>query len=194
MKRAEELSLINRARAGDRLASEALVRAQQQSLYAYMLRMCGRHDVAEDVTQEAFVRALTSLDRFDTRYRFSTWLFTIAKRLYLNMCDRRRPLYDTDIVESRRGASRPDRLSIGAVEERALMRDEIQIALDQVPERQREVLILFHQQNWPIALIAEHLGIPEGTVKSHLHRGRRRLRAALASGRESLVREVYLEA
>ena len=48
-----------------------------------------------------------------------------------------------------------------------------------LPEDQREVIVLFHQHEWPIWLIAEHLRIPEGTVKSHLHRGRIRLREAI---------------
>lgn len=194
MTRDEERILITRAQAGDRLAAEALVRAQQQSLFAYMLRMSGRRDVAEDVTQEAFVRALTHLDRFDSRYRFSTWLFTIAKRLHMNMCDRRRPIYDTDIVTAWRGPVGRMRPDFDAADGRAQVRDELQAGLDELPARQREILVLFHQQDWPIALIAQHMGIPEGTVKSHLHRGRRRLRGLLADREDSLVREAQLEA
>src|SRR5690606_22404494 len=87
MTREEERNLIQRVQRGDRAAAEALIRAQQQSLFAYMLRMSGNRETAEDITQAAFVRALANIDRFDTRYRFSTWLFTIAKRLHMNLCD-----------------------------------------------------------------------------------------------------------
>ncbi len=58
-------------------------------------------------------------------------------------------------------------------------RDDLQRALSGLSPEQREILILFHQQDWPIWLIAQHLNMPEGTVKSHLHRGRRRLREAM---------------
>jgi RNA polymerase sigma-70 factor (ECF subfamily) len=194
MTRDEERNLIERARRGDRAAAEALIRAQQQSLFAYMLRMSGRHDVAEDITQEAFVRALANLDRFDTRYRFSTWLFTIAKRLHMNLCDRRRPIFDTDALTSWRCPRPRAEHSAGLRDGLAHVRDELQAGLEELPARQREILILFHQQDWPIALIARHLNMPEGTVKSHLHRGRRRLRALLSSQQDQLAGEVYLEA
>ncbi|MEO1130910.1 MAG: sigma factor, partial [Planctomycetota bacterium] len=73
MERAEEVRTIELATAGDRAAAEKLIRAHQASLYAYILRLSGRPDVAEDVVQDAFVRVLTNLHRFDPRYRFSTW-------------------------------------------------------------------------------------------------------------------------
>src|SRR5688572_27800914 len=95
-----EQSLIRRARNGDGKAIEALIRAHQEALYSFMLRMSGRPEVAEDIVQESFVRVLRNLDRFDTRYRFSTWLFTIAKRLYVNAMQKHRPAFDTDIVSS----------------------------------------------------------------------------------------------
>lgn len=194
MTRDEERSLIERAQRGDRDAAEALIRAQQPSLFAYMLRMSGRRDVAEDITQEALFRALAHIDRFDTRYRFSTWLFTIAKRLHMNVCERRRPILDTDALSVSRcprpRAERTATLRDGL----AHVRDELQAGLDELPDRQREILILFHQQDWPIALIAQHLNIPEGTVKSHLHRGRRKLRTLLSSQQDQLAGEVYVEA
>ena len=79
-------------------AIEALIAAHQEALYAFMLRLSGKPHVAEDVVQEAFVRVLRNIDRFDTRFRFSTWLFTIAKRLYVNAMQKHRPAYDTDVV------------------------------------------------------------------------------------------------
>src|ERR1043165_4415136 len=108
MKRVDEEKLILRATRGDRAAAEVLIRGHQQSLYSYMLRMTGQADVAEDVVQEAFVRVLSNLDRFDPRFRFSTWVFTIAKRLYVNMCQRQKPMYNSDVVVTWQGASKRD--------------------------------------------------------------------------------------
>lgn len=193
MTRQEEQRLIESAAAGDRDASEALIRAHQQSLYAYLLRLSGRPDVAEDVVQEAFVRVLTNLDRFDFRFRFSTWLFTIAKRLYVNACQRYKPSYDSDAVGAWEGAGGAPESPTVDDEVHANARIALQRSLMALPEEQREVLILFHQQDWPIALIAQHMRMPEGTVKSHLHRGRRKMRELLeACERDSRhVQEVW---
>ncbi len=167
--------------AGDRDAAGAFIAAHQHSLYAYLLRMSGRPDVAEDVAQEAFVRVLTNLDRFDPRFRFSTWLFTIARRLYINASQKLRPTYDTDGLNFWHGTT--DQPEAPALEREAgqTQRTSLQSALMALSTEQREVLILFHQLDWPIAIIAQHMDMPEGTVKSHLHRGRRRLRDLLSS-------------
>ncbi len=195
MLRSDERILIERAAAGDRDAAERLVRAHQESVYAYILRLSGRADVAEDVVQEAFVRVFTHLDRFDPRFRFSTWLFTIARRLYVNACQKHRPLYDSDAVG--RAPNGPnahaERAEAVDVEVRANAREALAMALEELTDEQREALILFHQHNWPIALIAEHMGMPEGTIKSHLHRARRRMRQALEAAPEhhASVEEVW---
>ncbi|MEL7473956.1 MAG: sigma-70 family RNA polymerase sigma factor [Planctomycetota bacterium] len=179
MDRAEEQRLIRLAAAGDREAAGVFIEAHQRSLFAYLVRISGRPDVAEDIVQEAFVRVLTNLDRFDERYRFSTWLFTIARRLYVNAMQKLRPAYDTDAVSARGGFGPTPDAPVYAASDHVVERDAIQELLMELSEEQREALVLFHQLDWPIALIAEHLGMPEGTVKSHLHRGRRRLRSLL---------------
>jgi RNA polymerase sigma-70 factor, ECF subfamily len=179
MTRAEERTLMERAIAGDRLAAAEFIKAHQASLYAYMLRMSGRPDVAEDIVQDAFVRALTNLNRFDFRFRFSTWLFTIAKRLYVNACQKHKPSYDTDAVSCRQGKSdAPDSMTIGD-EMTSNAKVAIDWALQHLSEDQREIVVLFHQLDWPISQIAEHMEMPEGTIKSHLHRGRQRMRVLL---------------
>lgn len=179
MKRSIERELIRQAKSGDGRAIEALIRAHQEALFAFILRMSGRPHVAEDIVQEAFVRVLKNLDRFDTRFRFSTWLFTIAKRLYVNASQKQRPMYDTDAVSIQQGTTQaPVRLSARA-EIMNNMRDLIDVALGELNDRQREIILLFHQQNWPIAVIARHLSMPEGTIKSHLHRARKRMKRSI---------------
>ena len=193
MDRVTERDLIRRAAAGDRQAAGECVRAFQGQLYAYILRLSGRPEVAEDIVQEAFVRALTNLDRFDDRYRFSTWLFTIARRLYINAMQKLKPLYESELVGSLgSGGATPETGTIDS-EVAGNARDEIQRALQHLPAEQREVVVLFHQFDWSIAQIAGHMDMPEGTVKSHLHRGRRRLRAVLESSERatSRVEEVW---
>jgi RNA polymerase sigma-70 factor (ECF subfamily) len=181
MNRDTEQDLILKAAAGCRDSASLLVKAHQQSLYAYMLRLTGRPEVAEDVVQEAFIRAITHLGRFDPRYRFSTWLFTIAKRVYMNICAKSRPAYDTDAVEAMTITIRRPAAPIEHSDSQSCMRVGLQSALMSLPFVQREVLILYHQHEWPVWLVAEHLQIPEGTVKSHLHRARIAMRQLLSA-------------
>lgn len=181
MDRQTERNLIERAIEGDREAAGEFIRAHQASVYAYLLRMSGKPHLAEDIAQEAFVRVLKNLDRFDFRYRFSTWLFTIARRLYLNAVQKHRPAYDSDFVASAPGSGGFPSDPVGISESRDTRRDILQSALLTLSPEQREIVVLFHQLDWPIALIAQHLDMPEGTVKSHLHRGRQRLRREIAA-------------
>jgi RNA polymerase sigma-70 factor (ECF subfamily) len=202
MTRDEEQRIILKAAAGSRAAAAQLIDAHQKSLYAYLVRLTGRPHVAEDVVQEAFIRALTHLDRFDPKFRFSTWLFTIAKRVYLNMSAKMSPRFSSEAVDlaasggAGGGESSHDPVPIvrsgntrrgitaDESESNTQLKDALQQALMQLPFIQREILILFHQHEWPIWLIAQHLDIPEGTVKSHLHRARGKMREVLTSSPE----------
>jgi RNA polymerase sigma-70 factor (ECF subfamily) len=199
MTRAHEHMLISLVLGGDEAAAEELVRAHQGPLFAFLVRLSGRRDLAEDVTQEAFVRALRHLHRFDFEHRFSTWLFTIARRVYWNLCEKRTPTPAGDALEGLHEAQQAGTGAGGGwpraapqvaeglelQEERTRSKMVLQAALLELPPVQREVLVLFHQQGWPLSLIARTLEMPEGTVKSHLHRARIRLRelVEIARGR-----------
>lgn len=189
MTSAEERALIRRIVAGDRAAAEALIRAQQPALYAFTLRLSGRPEVAEDVVQEAFVRALSNIERFDPRFRFSTWLFTIAKRVYVNARARLGPVYDTDTVGGVAGV-RDAQAGIGnrdagvpaeRLDARVASGRVLEEAMGTLSDEQREVLILYYQISWGVEQIGEYLGLPAGTVKSHLFRARRRIREYLCA-------------
>ncbi len=188
MTKAAELKLIRRAKRGDATAIEDLIRHHQASLYAFMLRMTGRPEVAEDVVQEAFVRVLKNLDRFDPRFRFSTWVFTIAKRLYMNQVQKHAPAFESEVVDAWQGNGDAPERSLMETEIRTNARDAIDQAMLTLNEQQREIVILFHNQNWPISSIAEHLDMPEGTIKSHLHRARKRMKQAMTADEEQLRR------
>ena len=202
MDRATEHELIRKATAGDRDAAAACIQAHQASLYAYLLRMSGRPEVAEDIAQEAFVRVLTNLHRFDYRFRFSTWLFTIAKRLYVNARQKHAPIFNTDAVSGQRDRdnARADEwggcpVGHAEVEETdAYLKDDLQDALMELGEDQREIVVLFHQLDWPIAIIAQHMDMPEGTIKSHLHRSRRKMKAFMQTDRKRAdrLREAFV--
>jgi RNA polymerase sigma-70 factor (ECF subfamily) len=164
-----------------------LVRAHQGPLYSFLVRLSGRRDLAEDITQEAFVRAIQHLHRFDFEHRFSTWLFTIARRVYWNVSEKHAPvpvgdalegLHEFDLAKHGAWARAAAEVSQGLElqEERTRSGKVLQAALLELPPVQREIVVLFHQQGWSIALLSSALSMPEGTVKSHLHRARVRLR------------------
>jgi RNA polymerase sigma-70 factor (ECF subfamily) len=174
MDRPEELRLIRRAKRGDRSAIEALVEGHRPRLHHFLLRLTRCEQLADDVAQDAFVRVLKHLDRFDERFRFSTWLFTIARRLWINHIQKFRPVSDSDMVEARASADR----SAGEVErkeDRIRSEDAVSRGLDCLNPRQREVVELFYGRDLPIQEIAARLQLPVGTVKSHLFRGRARI-------------------
>ncbi|MFO0894690.1 MAG: sigma-70 family RNA polymerase sigma factor [Phycisphaerales bacterium] len=181
LERADETRIIRRARRGDGKAIETLIREHQEPLYAFMLRLSGRPEVAQDMVQEAFVRVLRNIDRFDDRFRFSTWLFTIARRLYVNYMQKMRPASDSETVGLWQGGDRtPGSLSADA-ETRDNLRELLDRAITVLSPLQREIVLLFHQQQWSIGDIATNLSLPEGTVKSHLFRARRRMLEAIES-------------
>ncbi|HRC87640.1 MAG TPA: sigma-70 family RNA polymerase sigma factor, partial [Thermoanaerobaculia bacterium] len=151
----------------------------QERLIAFLTRMIGRREAAEDVAQEAFVRALQGLSRFDPQYRFSTWLFTIARRVYWNQIEKMKPVVSSDLLSKVPPAWGLTNWASERAEDHAVQRSALQRALMELTPAQREIVVLFHQQDWPVGQIAQALGIPPGTVKSHLHRGRNRLREAL---------------
>jgi len=169
MNKADEHELVRKAKAGNAEAMEGLICAHQQALYAFILRMCGRPEVAQDIVQEAFVRVLSNLNRFDTRFRFSTWLFTIAKRLFVNSVQKHQPNYDSEVVDQHPAV---DTSPVGRVAENEIAGNAsvaIEVALAGLQPQQREIVLMFHQLNWAITQIADHLKMPEGTVKSHLY-------------------------
>lgn len=160
---------------------EAIVGHFQAPLQAYLGRLCGSRELADDLAQETFVRVLANLDRFDDRFRFSTWLFTIARRLWMNHLSKHRPLADSAQVESRGGPEAMPGVLAAAHEQRTRLRRLLDAAIDVLSPQQREMVVLFHQQGWGVSDIARHVKLPEGTVKSHLFRARRRMLGLIRS-------------
>lgn len=164
----------------------------QGPLQAYLKRLCGQPELAEDLAQETFVRVLANLHRFDDRFRFSTWLFTIARRLWLNHAARRRPVPDSEHVERRGGAGAGPVAAVQERERTTLLRKALDAAIGALTGPQRDVVLLYHQQGLGIGEIARQSGLPQGTIKSHLYRARRRMLAMIRGdlSARALVREM----
>jgi len=174
----DESFLIARARRGDPSAFEEIVRLYQRRVYGVALRIVRAHDVADDVTQEAFLRAWRSLDRFDLERPFGPWVCRIAANLAVNHVRspraREEGLPDGH-AETRSSAPGPLGALLDAEGARVL-----ETAMGQLPQEQRAVLVLRVVEDLSYAEIAETLGISPGTVMSRLFRARERLAQALS--------------
>ncbi len=171
--------LIVGALAGNGEAFGVLVERYERAVYNLCLRMLRNVEDAKDATQEAFLKAYRALRTFKLGARFSTWILTIA---YNASCDRlAKRKHDSGVELPERADQRP-----GPAEEieredeaRALRR-----AIDTLPEKYRAVITLYHLQGLQYDDIALILGLPMGTVKTHLFRGKELLRQRLSSESE----------
>jgi RNA polymerase sigma-70 factor, ECF subfamily len=172
-----EGALVRRARSGDTHAFEMLYREHAGKVYGLCLRMTRDAALAEDCTQETFINAWRALDRFETRSSVGTWLHRIAVNVALGKRRKSVPvLIDSQSV----GTSAEN----GPIEsewtlETPLEVDEIQTAIDCLPDGARDVLVLYAIYGYSHAEAAEMLGVAEGTCKAQLHRARGLLRDRL---------------
>jgi len=179
LSRAAERRVVGRAKRGDRAAMRELIDQHKDRLFAFVLRTVRNHHDAEEACQDAFLKAFRSLDSFDTQYRFSTWLFTIAYRVCLNAIRRRKDLSgDVDFTTMPVEAAPVDSDSAQSEEARRL-KGLVWEAVDRLSTPQRATVVLFYRQQLGCGDIADILGLPVATVKSHLHRARARLKDIL---------------
>lgn len=174
--RQQEKLIIAQAKIGDRQALRKLVDSHKDRLFAFIWRMVRNTHDAEEICQDAFLKAFASLDSFSVKYRFSTWLFTIGYRVCLNRLRRKRPIGGVDIESLSIASSVPDILESADLAE---LKDQIWSAVDRLSPPQRATVILFYRLDKSCQDIARVLEVPVATVKSHLHRARNRLREML---------------
>lgn len=188
MDHADEIQVIRRAKQGDPTAFAQLIESHQERLFRFLLRTTNQTELVEDAVQDAFIRVLKNIDRFDERYRFSTWLFTIARRLLLNSLQKKRPLNAGDWLEA--ASSSVMELSAETTDpsEREFAAEILDGAMETLTPHQREIVILYHHKGKTVHQVSDLLGMPEGTIKSHLHRARRRMRDWMISSDSVMAR------
>jgi RNA polymerase sigma-70 factor, ECF subfamily len=166
---------VERVLAGDISAFEGIVRRWQGPLINLAYRFCRDRGRAEEMAQEAFLRAYRALAQWRKDAVFSTWLFALATNLYRSEL-RRIPALTVSLDDI---AEPPDaRASDGGLEDQD--RDlAVRRAVGALPAKYREALILFYFHDMDITTAARSLGLPEGTVKARLFRGREILRSKL---------------
>lgn len=172
---------IDRARSGDREAFRALVERHGRKLFRLAFRLTGNVSDAEDVVQEAFLRAYRSLGAFESRANFSTWLYRIAANCaYDQLRSRARrpeePLdAGTELPSFAAPNPSPDRLALSAEVRRRAER-----AMARLTPAERAAFVLRHHEGLSIAEIGAALGLDTSAAKHSVFRAVRKMRAALA--------------
>ena len=188
MDHADEIKVIRHAKQGDPAAFAQLIESHQERLYRFLLRTTNQTELVEDAVQDAFIRVLKNIDRFDERYRFSTWLFTIARRLLLNSLQKKRPLNAGDWLDAASSSVMELSAETADASDREFAAEILDGAMETLTPHQREIVILYHHKGKSVHQVADLLGMPEGTIKSHLHRARRRMRDWMSSSDSVMAR------
>lgn len=182
------------ARGGQERAYRELVRRYERPIFSLLYRMVRDRELAEDLSQDTFVKALNAIESYKPEYKFSSWLFKIANNAAIDHL-RRREL-DTLSLEGSPHAVTPDAVEATALQigdrgetpldivEAKELGGEIERAIAQLRPEYRACILLRHVDGRAYEEIGEMLDLPLGTVKTYIHRARNELRRSLAHLKE----------
>ncbi len=183
--------LIERCLTGDQQAWEQIVRQHWRKVYNLAYKFVGKHDEAEDLTQDIFVKIFKALKTFDRRANFQTWLISISRNLCIDhyrSVRKERETMARDVDASELSPASKERSPL-ALAEHSDLREMLRKALAELPETLRTAVVLRDLQEFSYQEIADQLQLPEGTVKSRINRGRlelarqvRKLQAEMPGG------------
>ncbi len=167
--------LIERVKKGDQEAFNPLVERYKLPLYKVMYRMVYNRDDAEDLVEEAFIKAFRSLKKFETGRPFYAWICRIAVNNAINYLrkEKRAQVQPLEFVEHRLAAKKGDPVKMT---EQKVLQEKIAASMARLPEDDRTILILRVDEEFSYEEISKILNIPRGTVMSRLARARQRLR------------------
>ena len=166
--------LIERCLGGDQVAWEQIVRQHWRQVFNLAYKFVGRHDEAEGLTQDIFLKIFKALRTFDRRANFQTWLISISRNLCIDhYCSVRkeRETMARDVDASVLAPVSRERGPYAELEQVDL-KHLIRLALAELPPTLRQAVVLRDLQEFTYQEIADQLGLPEGTVKSRINRGR----------------------
>jgi RNA polymerase sigma-70 factor (ECF subfamily) len=181
--------LVASAAKGSETAYRELLGRYQRPVFSLVYRMVRDREKAEDLSQETFVKVFNNIERYDPRYKFSSWIFKIASNLTIDAIRRREP--DTVSLDGSRYASTSDEIEGSRihVEDRGETPEEyveaqelgsqIERAIAGLRIEYRTAIVLRHVEGRPYEEIAQIMDLPLGTVKTYIHRARGELRESL---------------
>ncbi|MFD2630453.1 RNA polymerase sigma factor SigW [Oceanobacillus kapialis] len=176
---------IKKVKKGDQSAFEDVVSFFQSKIYQHCYRMLGNAHEAEDIAQEAFIRAYVNIHSFDEKRKFSTWLYRIATNLTIDRIRKRKPDYYLDAeIKGTEGLNMYSQLADqgrlpGEEVEGMELQRYIHQEISELPPKYRSIIILRYLEEFSLQEISDILDIPLGTVKTRIHRGREALRKKL---------------
>jgi RNA polymerase sigma-70 factor, ECF subfamily len=191
---ATDQEVVVLARAGRDAAYRELIRRYERPVFSLIYRMVRDRELAEDLAQETFVKALNAIESYRPEFKFSSWIFKIANNAAIDQL-RRREL-DTLSLDGSPNAETPDAVEATALQisdrketpleelEARELGSSIEVAIARLRPEYRACILLRHVEGRPYEEIAEMLSLPLGTVKTYIHRARNELRMALEDLRE----------
>jgi len=186
--------VVLQAREGLEAAYRELIRRYERPIFSLVYRMVRDRALAEDLSQETFIKALNAIDSYRPEYKFSSWIFKIANNAAIDQI-RRREL-DTLSLDGSPHATTPDEIEATALQvsarglsplealESSELGGQIEQAIGRLRPEYRSCILLRHVEGLAYEEIAELLDLPLGTVKTYIHRARNELRDLLAHTRE----------
>ena len=187
--------VVRRVLEGETALFEVIMRRYNQRLYRVSRVVLRDDSEAEDVMQDAYVRAYEHLDQFEGRAAFSTWLTRIALHEALARKRRRKPIQELDAMQEMKGDSMPilksSKPDPEAETAQAQVRQLLEGAIQSLPEPYRVIVVLREVEEMDVAETAETLGVSESVVKTRLHRAHAMLRRELHSRARGRVTDLY---
>lgn len=172
---------------GDHNAFGEIVEIYKEKVFQLCYRMLGNRHEAEDMAQEAFVRAYVNIHTFNIKLKFSTWLYRIATNLCIDRIRKKKPDYHLDAeVAGTEGLTMYSQIAADTVMpeeelESLELQDTVQKEILKLPEKYRTVIVLKYIEELSLKEISEILDLPIGTIKTRIHRGREALRKQLSN-------------
>lgn len=176
---------IKAIKKGDQNAYADIVDLYKDKIYRLCYRMLGNRHEAEDIAQEAFIRAYVNIHTYNPNMKFSSWLYRIATNLAIDKIRKKKPdAYLDEEISGTDGLTMYSQLSSNeASPEETLesmeLQETVQKAIEKLPEKYRSVIVLKYIEDLSLQEISEILDLPLGTVKTRIHRGREALRKHL---------------
>jgi RNA polymerase sigma-70 factor (ECF subfamily) len=171
----ENIEIARGLRRRDPDLLDRLIETYQHRLLRYLIYLTGRRDLAEDVFQETWLRVLERGSQYDGHHEFGTWLFAIARNLFIDYLRREQPASLDGLANSDDAApfdlpatNSPSALDVALQHEQ---NEQISSGIQHLPPKHREALVLRFQEEMRLEEIAGVIGVPVGTVKSRIYRG-----------------------
>ncbi|HTL44303.1 MAG TPA: sigma-70 family RNA polymerase sigma factor [Vicinamibacterales bacterium] len=167
-------TLIEQCLAGNQAAWETIVRQNWRKVFNVAYKFVGKHDEAEDLTQDIFLKIFKALNTFDRRANFQTWIVSISRNLCIDHYrsvrkERQTVARDVDMSDLQPASAERGPY---AVAEHQDLRAQLRVALETLPSTLRTAVVLRDLRELSYQEIADRLQLPEGTVKSRINRGR----------------------